>query len=462
VRRFFKNPLTLALACFSLGALLIVLIPRHPELRWFAVAVFASVSLSAGMALRRQFRMRADSAARAVAGIVGRHQNSAGAPLAPVLDLRNTVDGRGPVFDPVLRAARDAAEYIATERARLEQRGNQLEVLLEGMPDAVLGVDAAGRAQWSNGQMQRLMGRDTAGVSVRHGRALVHTFRDPALLAAVQKTLDEGVTSQCRSESIVAGHIFQVNASPLPGGGAVVVLHDNTQAEQMERTQRDFVANVSHELRTPLTSIVGYVETVLDHETLSGPAREFLDTVLKNASRMHRLTEDLLLLTRVERADNPLEPQPVAAEQLLRDALSMVSGSTYAEGARLEVGGSTRRLVRADEHAILQVLGNLMENAVKYSSGGVESPRVIVSARELEGEVEFCVQDFGPGISSEHLPRIFERFYRVEKARSRATGGTGLGLSIARDLIQQHGGRIWVESALGEGSTFRFTLLFAD
>ena len=462
MKRLFKTPLALALACFGLGSLLIVLVPRHPELRWIAVTVFASVCLSAGMVLRRQFRTRADATARAVASIAGHHQNSSGAQLAPVLDIRNSVDGRGPVFDPVLLAAREAAEHIRRERAKMEESRNQLEVLLEGMQDAVLGVDAAGRAQWSNGHMQRLMGRDTAGASVRHGRALVHTFRDPALLAAVQTTLDHGVSTECRSESIVAGRVFQVNASPLPGGGAVVVLHDSTQAEGMERTQRDFVANVSHELRTPLTSIVGYVETVLDHETLSAPAREFLDTVLKNASRMHRLTEDLLLLTRVERAENPLEPQPVEAEQLLRDALRMVSGSTYAEGARLEVGGSTQRRVMADENAILQVLANLLENAVKYSSSGEEQARVIVSARDLEGEVEFCVQDFGPGIASEHLPRIFERFYRVEKARSRATGGTGLGLSIARDLIGQHGGRIWVESALGEGSTFRFTLPFAD
>lgn len=424
--------------------------------------LYAATCLSSGLAVRRQFRIRANAAARGVAAIVGHHQSSTGTTLAPVLDLRNTVDGGGPIFDPILRAARDAREYIAAERARLEERGNQLEVLLEGMQDAVLGVDSAGRAQWSNGHMQRLMGRDTAGVSVRHGRALVHTFRDPALLASIQNTLDNGVITECRSESIVAGRIFQVHAAPLPGGGAVVVLHDNTQAEQMERTQRDFVANVSHELRTPLTSIVGYVETVLDHETLSVPAREFLDTVLKNASRMHRLTEDLLLLTRVERAENPLEPAPVESDQLLRDALSMVSGSTYAEGARLEIDGSTRRRVLADENAILQVLANLLENAVKYSTGIVVQPRVILSARETEGEVEFCVKDDGPGIASEHLPRIFERFYRVEKARSRATGGTGLGLSIARDLIEQHGGRIWVESALGEGSTFRFTLPFAD
>jgi two-component system phosphate regulon sensor histidine kinase PhoR len=462
VKTFLKNPLTLALMCFGLGALLIVLIPRNTGFRWIAVGLYASVCLSNGLAVRRQFRMRADAAARTVAAIVGHHHSSTGMTLAPVLDLRDTVDGRGPIFDPILRAAREASEYIVAERTRLEQRGNQLEVLLEGMQDAVLGVDAAGRAQWSNGHMQRLMGRDTAGVSVRHGRALVHTFRDPGLLAAVQKTLDEGVSTECRSESIVAGRIFLVHASPLPGGGAVVVLHDNTQAEQMERTQRDFVANVSHELRTPLTSIVGYVETVLDHETLSGPAREFLDTVLKNASRMHRLTEDLLLLTRVERADNPLEPLPVQADQLLRDAVNMVSGATYAEGARLEVGGSTRCLVLADENAILQVLANLLENAVKYSTGIVKQPHVIVSASNADNAVEFCVKDFGPGIASEHLPRIFERFYRVEKARSRATGGTGLGLSIARDLIEQHGGRIWVESALGEGSTFRFTLPYAD
>jgi two-component system phosphate regulon sensor histidine kinase PhoR len=462
VKRVLKHPLTLALACFAVGATFLVLIPRDPGLRWIAVVLFACVCFSAGMALRRQFRMRADQAARAVAAIVGHHQSSSGALLAPVVETRATVDGRGPLFDPILRAAREAEEYIAGERGRLEQRGNRLEVLLEGMPDAVLGVDAAGRAQWSNGHMQRLMGRDTAGVSVRHGRALVHTFRDPALLAAVQKTLDEGVSTECRSESIVAGRVFQVHASPLPAGGAVVVLHDNTQAELMERTQRDFVANVSHELRTPLTSIVGYVETVLDHETLSAPAREFLDTVLKNASRMHRLTEDLLLLTRTERAENPLEPEPVSAERLLRDALTMVSGSTYAEGAQLTVGATTNRRVLADENAVLQVLANLLENAVKYSSGGLEMPRVVLSAKEAGGEVEFSVKDSGPGIASEHLPRIFERFYRVEKARSRATGGTGLGLSIARDLIEQHGGRIWVESALGEGSIFRFTLPFAD
>ncbi len=312
--------------------------------------------------------------------------------------------------------------------------------------------------------MQRLMFRDAAGASIRHGRALVHTFRDPVLLASVQTTLDHGIASECRSEAVLPGRVFQVNASPLPGGGAVVVLHDSTRAEQMEHTQRDFVANVSHELRTPLTSIIGYVETVIDHETLSPPAREFLDTVLKNASRMQRLTEDLLLLTQVEQAENPLYLRPVAASTLLQDALRTVSGASYAEGADLQLGPQTDLIVLADENAVLQVLGNLLENAVKYSSGRSEVPRVVLSAEEVThdpGFVEFRVRDFGPGIASDHLPRIFERFYRVEKARSRATGGTGLGLSIARHLVEQQGGRLWAESSLGQGSTFLFTLPLA-
>ncbi len=180
---------------------------------------------------------------------------------------------------------------------------------------------------------------------------------------------------------------------------------------------------------------------------------------------MHRLTEDLLLLSRIEQNENPLEPEPISAELLVREAMRTVSGTPYAEEARLEIAACTPRLVMADEHAVLQVLGNLLENAVKYSSGRAEAPRVIVSAEDFQPDpsfIVFRVQDFGPGIPSEHLLRIFERFYRVEKARSRATGGTGLGLSIARHLIEQLGGSIWAESVLGQGSTFLFTLPAVD
>ncbi len=150
------------------------------------------------------------------------------------------------LFEPVFLATAGASQNILDQQKAMQESRHQLEALLEGMQDAVLGVDAAGRVQWSNAQMQRLMDRGSGSSSVRHGRALVHTFRDPPLLETVQTTLDQRIVSECRSEGLLPGRIFDVNAAPLPGGGAVVVLHDSTRAEQMERTQRDFVANVSH------------------------------------------------------------------------------------------------------------------------------------------------------------------------------------------------------------------------
>lgn len=432
------------------GVSALVLVWRLPEAFLLSVAAFTVVVAFAAAVARRSARQDARALTEYIAA-------------SPSLPAARPQVSRA--LEPAVIAAGETAADVTRRLNDLQESRHQLEVLLEGMGDAVLGVDAAGRVQWSNARMQRLMHRDAPGGSVRHGRALVHTFRDPVLLAAVQSTLDGAVASECRSEALLPGRVFQVNASPLPGGGAVVVLQDRTEAEQAERTQRDFVANVSHELRTPLTSIVGYVETVLDGETLSPHAQEFLGTVLKNASRMQRLTEDLLLLTRVEQAENPIEPQPVPASTLLHDALRTVSGASYAEAAHLEVEQATDRAVLADENAMLQVLGNLLENALKYSGGRSEPPRVLLSAAESEehsGFVEFRVRDNGPGIASEHLPRIFERFYRVEKARSRATGGTGLGLSIARYLVEQHGGLIWAESNLGQGSTFVFTLPLAD
>ncbi len=447
--RLLHNPLVALLAAILAAVGLILLTGQHPNLQWEAACAVAAICVVLALAVRGAMLRRAEATAKAIAkiGAVPASQVTAGVPAE---DIR--------IFQPIFSAVRNTAETVERDRERLSESRLQLEVLLEGMQDAVLGLDAAGRVQWSNSAMQRFM----QGVSVRHGRALVHTFRDPAVLACVQGTLDSGMPQECRSELLLHGSVFHVTASPLPGGGAVVVLRDTTRFEAVERQQRDFVANVSHELRTPLTSIVGYVETVLDTEPLTPAANDFLETVLKNASRMHRLTEDLLMLAKVERGDVVIDPHPVAAGLLVEDALRTVSVATYAEGANLEVGELTEQTVMADEHAILQVLGNLLENALKYSSGLEKEPHVIVSARAVENAVEFSVRDFGPGIASEHLPRIFERFYRVEKARSREKGGTGLGLSIAKQLIEQHGGRIWVESDLGQGSNFLFTLPLAS
>ena len=349
-------------------------------------------------------------------------------------------------------------EEADRQLSALDESRNQLEVLLQGMQDGVLGVDASGRIQWTNAQMNWVMETHGLGGAVRLGRSVVHTLRDPVLRNAVQQAVEERRPTEVRSATLLPGRIFDVNAAPLPGGGAVIVLHDVTRAESMERTQREFVANVSHELRTPLTSIVGYVETMLDTEPLQDHVRDYLETVLKNASRMRRLTEDLLVLARVEDADRTLRRTAVPADVLLEEAVLLGEAAAFGDEARFEIAETTDAPVLADEHAVSQVLGNLLENAVKY--GGVDAPRVVLAARAAQDGhvVEFSVRDFGAGIALEHQERIFERFYRVDKARSRESGGTGLGLAIARHLIEEHGGTLRVVSAMGQGSTFVFTL----
>jgi two-component system phosphate regulon sensor histidine kinase PhoR len=195
----------------------------------------------------------------------------------------------------------------------------------------------------------------------------------------------------------------------MPGGGAVAVLHDITRIEQVERTQRDFVANVSHELRTPLTSISGYVETLLDHEVgLSKQAREFLKTILKNATRMNRLTEDLLTMARVESPEAELRPAMVHADVLVRDAVAAMRGLVQDEEAKLEIGETTEAEVDVDTDSMLQVLGNLIENGIKYGRArGAAESRVVVSVREVYSPVtgvEFSVGTPGPDLRA-ILPR---------------------------------------------------------
>jgi two-component system phosphate regulon sensor histidine kinase PhoR len=337
-----------------------------------------------------------------------------------------------------------------------------LEALLDSMQDAVVAVDSAGRIQWTNERMQRLMPGLSPHSRVRVGHALVQTVRDPEVLQCVRAALEQRAVCERRTTTLLPGRIFEVNASPMPGGGAVAVLHDITRIEQVERTQRDFVANVSHELRTPLTSITGYVETLLDHEKLSPVAQEFLSTILKNATRMNRLTEDLLTMARVESPEAELRPAPVRADVLVRDAVEAMRGLVQDEEAELQIGETTPVEVFADVDSVLQVLGNLIENGIKYGRGrNAAQSRVIVSARAISDPfdaVEFSVRDFGQGIASEHLERIFERFYRVDKARSRESGGTGLGLAIARHMVESQGGMIYAKSELNMGSNFVVTL----
>ena len=343
------------------------------------------------------------------------------------------------------------AERVSNDFKELESRRHELATMLDAMQEAVVAITPEGHVRWTNAVMQRV-----TGLQIRAGRPLIHSLRDPELLACVRGALERREVCVGRASALAPGRVFEVNAAPLPPGGALVVLHDVTSIELAQKSRREFVANVSHELRTPLTSIQGYVETLIEDPNPNPETTlEFLGIILKNASRMNRLTVDLLALAGVESPDYKLKRQPVRADVLLKDAIAGLGGIVMDSGVKLQSTGAPEVMVMADPDALNQVFGNLIENSLKYAA---EGKRIRVGAKLLASEVEFVVKDFGPGIASEHLDRIFERFYRVDKARSRESGGTGLGLAIVKHIIEAHGGRVWAESEMGRGSAFHFTL----
>ena len=358
----------------------------------------------------------------------------------------------------VAAAIDKTASHLEASFAAIRSSQRQLETLLNSMQDAVIAVGPDGLVQWANHAMDRLVPQHT-----RLNAPVVETVRDPDFLATVNAATAAKEVQTARASSIVPGRAFEVTAAPLPDGGAVAVLRDLTETERVEKTRRDFIANVSHELRTPLTSIQGYAETLLDSTENGGHTHEFLEIIRKNAARMARLTEDLLTLARVESGETRFDAEPVPPLELLHDAEESFRETARTQGVELQithsengkVSAESLPLVLADREAIHQVFSNLIDNAMKYGRAG---GRIVLGARHGRRGVEFFVQDFGAGIPSEHLPRLFERFYRVDKARSRESGGTGLGLAIAKHIMLAHGGSIRAESELNHGSTFLFTL----
>jgi two-component system, OmpR family, phosphate regulon sensor histidine kinase PhoR len=359
------------------------------------------------------------------------------------------VGGSGPEIGLVAAALDRTAQHLEQSFSALQTSRQQLETLLNSMEDAVIAISRDNRVQWANRRMDSLAPQHT-----RLRAPVVESVRDPDFLRAIRGANETRKVLTARATSIVPGRTFDVTAAPMPGGGAVAVLRDLTETERMEKTRRDFIANVSHELRTPLTSIQGYAETLLDGSS-ENHAREFLEIIRKNASRMSRLTEDLLTLARVESGEHRFEVEPVSPAELLRDAVESFQEVSRAQGIELQVEDTTQESVNADREAIHQVFSNLIDNAMKYAPSG---KRLVLGARPATQGIEFYVRDFGPGISSEHLPRLFERFYRVDKARSRESGGTGLGLAIAKHIVLAHGGSIRAESELNHGSEFVFSL----
>ncbi|MBV9670623.1 MAG: HAMP domain-containing protein, partial [Acidobacteriales bacterium] len=314
-----------------------------------------------------------------------------------------------------LASALDAtAQTIEQNFKEIAASRAQLESLLNSLQDAVFAVDSTGRILWANGTMNGV-------VRVRIGDRAGEVVRDPEVIAAIELARAGKATSSQRAFAVMPGRAYQVSAAPLPPNGAVVLLHDITQIERLENMRRDFVANVSHELRTPLTMIQGYAETLRDNgQDSSG----FLEIICRNAARMTRLTEDLLMLARVESGELKLQPAPVPASELLEDAFVSFAAIAQSKNVRLQVERTTEQLVKGDKDAIHQVFSNLIANALNYADG---TPSIEIGAEANDSkQVDFWVRDHGAGIGSEHQPRLFERFYRIDRARSRDTGGTGL------------------------------------
>jgi two-component system phosphate regulon sensor histidine kinase PhoR len=340
---------------------------------------------------------------------------------------------------------------------RLSQESNRLDAILKTMREGVLAVDHQMRVQFSNLALENALGLKAP---VARDTPLVAVVRDPAFLSLIAGVVASGAPATCRLQ-FTAGDsaVFEAHASPFavpPHRGALAILHDITGIERLERVRRDFVANVSHELRTPLAAIRGYAETLLGGALEDdNNNRRFVEIIQAQAIRLNNIATDLLTLSDLESGRTDAEPGPISVEEAVNTALLTVETEASLRGVKLIRGVVEDAQVTGHAIRLEQALVNLLDNAVKFNKPGGE---VRIDARADGGRIVLSVSDTGAGIPSSDVPRIFERFYRVDRARSRAVGGTGLGLSIVKHVVERMDGAISVESRLGQGSTFTVSL----
>ena len=373
-------------------------------------------------------------------------------PLAQLTTAARAIaEGQTPAF-PAARVP-EVAQHVAALRGmhrQLDQRFAEIvrereetATLIETMTEGVLAADARGAIVTLNGAARRLLGYG-AGDRLP---ALAELFHEKAARDLVQTVLDGGEAEPRELER--GARALLVTGRALPNGGVLLVIRDVTELRRLEAVRRDFVANVSHELKTPLTSIIGYAET-LTTEDAGKDAERFAHTILNNARRMHELVDDLLDLSRIESGRWQPTLARVDVAGVVGEAWAEFLDRARARRIKITVAASVARHVKADPDALRQILTNLFDNALRHTPPG---GRITVTAEASAGGVTIAVADTGSGIASEHLPRIFERFYRADPGRSREEGGTGLGLAIVKHLIEAHGGRVEARSTLGEGTT---------
>jgi len=350
-----------------------------------------------------------------------------------------------------------AARLDRTIQTLTEER-NLSSAILGSMVEGVAVVNASERLLFANRGFAEILGLD---VPPQSGSALLEVVRQTELIEAVRGVLK----GEPRVEAeIVTGtlrqHFFAVTVASVSAAetsGAVIVLHDITELRKLERIRRDFVANVSHEFKTPLTAIQGFAETLLAG-AIDDPQNRirFLEIILEHSRRLARLTDDLLKLSKMDADKLELEIRRLSVSQFVESCIETTQRPAAEKDLRISVKLPERLPdIAADRRRLAEVLQNLLDNAMQYTPAGGQ---IMVSASANGAEMTFTVADTGIGIPQADQPRIFERFYRVDVARSREVGGTGLGLSIAKHLVEAHGGRIWVHSEVGQGSQFRFTV----
>jgi two-component system, OmpR family, phosphate regulon sensor histidine kinase PhoR len=370
----------------------------------------------------------------------------------PRARLSFTNDELGELARSLFRVAPQIDELFNRVTTELARR----EAILASMTEGVLAVDAHLHVTFCNQAFLGVIG-DHPTVE---GQPLLKIVRDPDLFQILKRVVDSGETEVRRLQfSTAPDRSFDVHAVPLTGTsdrGAIAILHDMTPAERLERVKRDFIANVSHEIRTPLATIRGYAETLLDgglEDTVN--RRKFVEIIQATGVRLNNIAADLLTLSELEGRKPEPQPGAVPLSEVLNGAIRAVEPAASIAGVHVVAGPIPDVRISAHRLRLEQAFLNLLDNAVKFNKRGGE---VNVSVSQKNGQIQVRITDTGIGIPPADFSRIFERFYRVDKARSRQVGGTGLGLSIVKHAIEQVHGSVAVESQLGQGSTFTVTL----